>query len=166
MTYGILASKSCLLTDLFTPFYLTSKSVIVTKNASKKNINSLADIRGKRVGVYTVSSALYYFRNSEQYDLATKVEYYDSLNVLFTALDSNNIDAIFTDEIYALAIIKNSKNSYKVIDSTLNSECFAVAFPINKNNDVFLTVSSAIDKAVTDGTIDEISKKWFGKNLY
>ncbi len=163
---GMSLNEDRLNTYSFTPIYLTSKSIIVTNNLPYTCINSLTDIKGKRIGIYVISSSAYYFSNSKYFDLVAEVKYYDSLDTLFTALQNNDIDAIVTDEIYALAKIKKNKQSYKILDAMLGSESFAVAFPLNKNKDVLLTVSNSINEAVKDGTIEELSQKWFGKDLH
>lgn len=150
----------------FTPIYLTSNNIIVTNNTKETCISNLNDVVGKRVGIYLISSSAYNFINSKYSDMAYKVNYYNSINELFEALQANDIDLIITDEIYARAKVRNDMNSYNIIDTTLGSESYAVAFPLKCNKNTLLAISNAISEAAKNGTIEKLSNKWFGKNMY
>lgn len=140
--------------------YVDNSQVIVTSEES--GINGLEDLSGKIVGVQAASAALALLEDEEgQKELADTfgtLQQFADYNSAFVELQAGSIDAIAMDVGVAQYQIK-SREGYKILDETLNSEQYAVAF--KKGNE---ELADIIDKdlmtLLEDGTFDELAEKY------
>ena len=146
--------------DTFSVPYVDNSQVIVTSEES--GINGLEDLSGKIVGVQAASAALALLEDEEgQKELADTfgtLQQFADYNSAFVELQAGSIDAIAMDVGVAQYQIK-SREGYKILDETLNSEQYAVAF--KKGNE---ELADIIDKdlmtLLEDGTFDELAEKY------
>ena len=122
-------------------------------------INSLEDLSGKKVGVYTGS----------EYDIILEKKinsvvpaYYNSYSDQISALKSGKIDGFLTDEPLAKEIIKQNSNLQVLKDNlTEDSYAFAITPKKNKLKD---EIDEILSQMKIDGTLDKMENKWFGDN--
>ena len=147
----------------FTKAYLDNDQVCVVKKDS--GINSLADLAGKTVGVQNGSSA--------QNAIKENVEFASSLRdiVLFkeniTAMNDliiGGVDAVVMDSIVAAYDIAKTSKPLVLVPEVLSKEAYGVAF---RKSDVKLrdAVQATLEEMAKDGTVEAISKKWFGSDI-
>ena len=74
------------------------------------------------------------------------------------------LDAILTDSVLAYYFIYTSEEQYYVLSDSLGEEGYAIGF---RKDDRALRdrVQEIIDEMGADGTLGEISQKWFGADI-
>lgn len=141
--------------------YMKNAMVFVVPESS--DINSADDLAGKKVIVQNGSTAQdtltasQLAANMEISSIATNVE-------ALQQMDINLVDAVFMDEVVAQYEIQNSGKAYRVLDEGLSEEEYAIAF---RKEDQALRdeVQKILSELKADGTVGEISTKWFGSDI-
>jgi len=146
---------------LFTKPYLANSQVIMTLKDS--DINAIADLEGKKVGVQALSSALDAINGN---DIAGKIaelpEYSDNVLAL-TDLKTGRTDAVVIDEIVANYYNTLEDGTFKIVEESLAPEEYGVG--VKKGNEELLEkLQKALDTLNENGKAAEISEKWFGEN--
>mgnify|MGYP003235383918 CR=1 FL=1 len=129
----------------------------------RAGINTVADLKGKKISVQNGSSAQTILENSAIKDditispIATNVE-------ALQQLELGVVDVVFLDEVVADYEIKNSGKDYKKLAEGLEEEQYAIAF---RKNDQALrdAVQKTLSEMKADGKLGEISTKWFGSDI-
>lgn len=145
--------------------YMDNSQVFVV--AADSGISSLADLAGKVVEVQTDSSAEAALNDDEELKgtfktLQTTPDY----NTAFMDLEMGAVDAIAMDVIVAGYQIEQRDESDKfvILDETLSSEEYGIGFK-KGNEELRDKVQGALDEMAADGTMAEISEKWFGRDV-
>ena len=146
---------------LFTKPYLKNAQVVVTRADS--NLSKLDDLKGKVVGLQSLSSA------ADALDAApikskikTVTEFADNVQAL-TDLKSGRLDAVVIDEIVINYYMTKEQEAFKVLDESLAPEEYGIG--VKKGNEELLkNLQKALDDMNEDGTAAQISKKWFGED--
>ena len=141
--------------------YMKNTMVFVVPESS--DINSVDDLAGKKVIVQNGSTAQdtlaasQLAANMEISSIATNVE-------ALQQMDINLVDAVFMDEVVAQYEIQNSGKAYRILDEGLSEEEYAIAF---RKEDQALRdeVQKILSELKADGTVGEISTKWFGSDI-
>ena len=147
----------------WTEAYMENDQVVVVNADS--DIKSLADLVGKKVAVQKDSSGLAALEENtaltETFGELVQVDSY--LNALME-LESGGVDAIVMDEIVARYEIQTSGKSMVVLDEAVASEEYGVGFLLG-NTELRDEVQAALEEMAKDGTLAEISNKWFGADV-
>lgn len=148
---------------LFTKPYMNNRQVLVVMNDTSSA--NLADLEGKKVGLQSASSAADALGSAKEFKNKLKqiVEFKDNMTALMD-LEKGGIDAVLMDEIVARYYIQMKNKGYKVLDESLASEEYAVGF---RKNDTALMqkFQETLEAMAKDGKVEEISSKWFGKDI-
>lgn len=149
---------------LFSDPYLKNRQVVVVNK--KDGINSVSKLKNKKVGVQAGSSGEFAWEKSSVYIKDNVVGYKEFLTAILD-LSIGGISAVVIDEIVADAQIKKAsaaKNLEILRNEPLASEDYAIGF---RKTDVALrnAVQNTINEMKADGTLREISTKWFGTDL-
>jgi polar amino acid transport system substrate-binding protein len=150
----------------FSKPYLNNKQVIVT--LADSNINAKSDLKGKKVGAQTGSTAVDAVEKEgdllKSFDGGKLVTFEDN-NAALMDLEAKRLDAIVVDEILARYYIKaRGEQKYKILNEDFGSEQYGVG--IKKGDTQFVEAfNKAFDEVKADGTAAEISKKWFGEDI-
>lgn len=143
--------------------YMTNRQVIVT--LADSDIKSEADLKGKVVALQSGSTA------SEALD--KKAELKDSLkdeiliddNVkAMMDLKINGSDAVIMDEVVARYYTEKEPDTYKVLDDSMADEQYVIGFRKGENL-LCQEVEKCLKAMKADGTLESISKTWFGEDL-
>ena len=98
---------------LLSDSYMKNRMVFITKQDS--NLKTLEDLKSKKVGVQSGSSAEQILEESETYKtLNQTVAYADNITA-FMDLETNQIDAVFVDEVLANYYIATNNKNYNQI---------------------------------------------------
>ncbi len=144
--------------DLSEP-YMENEMIFVVKNGS--SIASQADLDGKTVAVQSASTAQTILAESGMnitaVELATNVE-------CLQQLDLDLVDAVFLDVVVANYEISTSGKDYTILPDGLSPEEYAIGF---RKGDTALReeVQRILSEMKADGTVAEISTKWFGSDI-
>ena len=143
--------------------YMANPQVFVVANDS--DINSQADLAGKIVEVQADSSAEAALKEAPELtatfkELLTTADY----NTAFMDLEQGAVDAIAMDVIVAGYQIQQRNADFKILDDSLSEEEYGVGFK-KGNTELRDKVQSTLEEMAEDGTLQEVSEKWFSKDV-
>lgn len=144
------------------PYLVNTQIIIVPQDSS---IKSKADLAGKKVGVQMSSSSLEAVKkDKEVYEsLAELVEYPDNLEALLD-LKAGRIDAVVADEILGRYYIEKRNENFVILDDNFGTEEYGVGLRL-ADKALLKALDKVLDEMKQDGTMAEISKKWFGEDI-
>ena len=140
--------------------YVTNVRIAVKANSG---INSIADLKGKKVATTTGTTSVQLLRKHEraagvQFDEVFGKDHADS----FLLLESGRADAFVMDDNILAGNIVNAKNpaEFKIVGETLSEEPIAIMY--RKDDPGFKkVVDDAVKAMMKSGEIDKIYAKWF-----
>lgn len=143
--------------------YMANQQVFVVANDS--DINSQADLAGKIVEVQADSSAEAALKEAPELtatfkELLTTADY----NTAFMDLEQGAVDAIAMDVIVAGYQIQQRNADFKILDDSLSEEEYGVGFK-KGNTELRDKVQSTLEEMAEDVTLQEVSEKWFSKDV-
>lgn len=143
--------------------YMANNQVVVVNNGS--SIKSLADLDGAIVAVQKDSSGLAALEENPDLmnSFADLVEEESYLNAMME-LESGAVDAIVMDEIVARYEIQTSGKDFVVLSEAVASEEYGVGFLLG-NEELRDEIQACLKEMAADGTLAEISNKWFGADV-
>ena len=143
--------------------YMANAQVVVVKSDS--GIATLDDLAGKVVAVQKDSSGLTAVEGNPALkdSFAQLIEVDSYLNAMME-LEMGSVDAIVMDEIVARYEIQTSGKDFVVLDQTVSTEEYGVGFLLG-NTEFRDKVQKTLEEMAADGTMAEISNKWFGKDV-
>ncbi len=147
------------------PSYLKNDISLVV--ASSSDIQSMEDMAGKKLAVQGGSAAEETLNNEESKafkDSLTQISPFDDYNIALMDMETGNSDAVLMDTIMANYMINELGKDYKVVNDTLLEDLYVIGF---RKDDQALCdkVWNALKELKADGTIEEISTKWFGSDI-
>ena len=147
----------------FSDSYVDNSQVIVV--AEDSGIDTLDALAGKVVGVQAASAALELLQSEEEDGQKALADTFGSLNefadynTAFTELQAGALDALAIDIGVAKYQIKSRGDGYKIVDETLNTEQYAVAFK-KGNQELCDKINADLQKLTDDGTVAELAEKY------
>ena len=142
------------------PYFYGVSALIVVKNA---NVNTLDDLKGKKIGVSVGSNHASNLENylKEHTDLDIKINYYKTTPSLMSDLSLGRVDAIINDPIAVIDYAKSQNIEVKVTNFVFEKN--PVFFVFRKDSiDLVNIFNKALEEAINDGKISELSIKYFG----
>lgn len=141
--------------------YAANRTAVIVKSENE-DIKSMEDLEGKHTA-NTLNST--YAKIAEAH--GAEVTGVDDLNQTFELLFSGRIDATLNDEVAYYDYMKNHPDADIKI-AVLSDEAVQVAIPMRKGEET-RTLREAVDKALAelkeDGTLTELSEKYFGIDI-
>lgn len=141
--------------------YMRNAMVFVVNSSS--GIKSMDDLKGKSVAVQNGSTAQEILAASEiagditANAIATNVE-------ALQQLELEIVDAVFLDSVVANYEIQESGKAFTVLPDGLEEEEYAIGFR-KKDQKLRDEVQKTLSEMKADGTLGEISAKWFGSDI-
>ncbi len=145
--------------------YMDNSQVFVVRNDS--DIKTAADLAGKVVEVQADSSAEAALKEEENQELAASfgtLQTTPDYNTAMMDLDMGSVDAIAMDSTVAEYKITSGGMDLRVLDEPFASEQYGIGFK-KGNTELCDEVSAAMKDMASDGTLAEISNKWFGRDV-
>jgi ABC-type amino acid transport/signal transduction systems, periplasmic component/domain len=143
--------------------YMKNHQVAVV--LADSNINSLADLAGKKVVIQNGSTASDAMDANADFKNSLKelIKVNDNVQALLD-LKTSGSDAVVLDEVVARYYTEKEPGTYKVLDESLSDEDYVIGF---RKGDVTLCseVEKYLREMASDSTLANISKTWFGKDL-
>jgi polar amino acid transport system substrate-binding protein len=140
-------------------YYRSGAQIFVAE--SNQDVKSVADLKGKKIGV--VKASTYKDLALQNTDKDNVVEYDSDITALMD-LPTGRLDAVITDQMVGLPIIKEGAIKIKDVGETLSHDDQAIA--VRKEDKVLLDkLNKALDEIIKDGTYEKISNKWFGRSI-
>lgn len=147
----------------FTDAYIEDKQIIVVQKSS--DIASKADLAGKVVGIQAGSSAILAVeKDVATYESIGEFVEFSSNDEALLDLAAGRLDAVVVDEVVGRYYIAKKPDDYNVLEEHFGLEEFGVG--LRKTDAAFLAeLQKALDEMKADGTMAEISNKWFGEDI-
>ena len=146
--------------------YLKNKQVIVT--LADSNINSKSDLANKKVGAQSESSAVAAMEKEadlySSFNGGGSITFEDNNQALMD-LEAGRLDAVVADEIlvrYYLSL--KGEDKFKILEDNFGEEEYGVG--IRKGDTGMVDAfNKAYKEMQEDGTLKEISEKWFNEDI-
>ncbi|MBQ4270435.1 MAG: amino acid ABC transporter substrate-binding protein [Clostridiales bacterium] len=147
----------------WTEAYMENDQVVVVRSDS--GISTLEDLAGLTVVVQKDSSGLAALEeNTALTDTFGELIQVDTYLNAMMELESGSVDAIVMDEIVARYEIQTSGKDFTVLDEAVASEEYGVGFLLG-NEELRDEVQATLEEMAADGTMADISNKWFGDDV-
>ncbi|MEH7157763.1 ABC transporter substrate-binding protein [Neobacillus drentensis] len=148
--------KSVNFTDTY---YRSGAQIFVAKD--NQSIKSVSDLKGKKIGVVKAST---YKALALQNTVKENVIEYDSDITALMDLPTGRLDAVITDQMVGLPIIKDGSIKIKDVGEPLSHDDQSIA--VRKEDKKLLDkLNKALAEIIKDGTYEKISNKWFGRSI-
>lgn len=143
--------------------YMANNQVFVVRSDS--DITTLDDLAGKSVAVQVDSSAEAALEDNPELlesfgDYVTAADYNNAL----MDLEASGVDAVAMDEVVANYRIQKAGGQFRILPETLQEEEYGVGF-LKGNEALRDKVQEILEEMAEDGTLKEVSEKWFGKDV-
>lgn len=129
----------------------------------ESSVAELNDLKGKTVGVQVGSTAHDALKSSE---LSKEVEtiLFDDNVELLEKLKQGGMDAALVDSVVAYHFVNSQKESYFILPDSFGEDEYAIGF---RKEDQTLRdkVQEILGEMKADGTLGEISRRWFGSDI-
>ncbi len=146
--------------------YISNGIVIVTNADNTNGADTFEELEGKTVGVQLETSAdIAAQKLSEDTGTTIDLKQYDGMLDAFAALEGKQIDYIMTDVGVADYYVAQHPETYVITTSEpLTNEPIAVT-AAKENTELIEKIDGALDTLRENGTLAEISNKWFGQDM-
>lgn len=143
--------------------YLNNQQVFVVRADS--GITSEADLEGKVVDVQTDSSAQAALNDNKELTATFgTLEIVPDYNTGFMNLESGAADAVAMDIVVASYQIEKREADFNILDYEIAAEEYGIGFA-KGNEELRDKVEEALEEMAEDGTMADISEKWFGEDI-
>lgn len=149
-----------------TDMYLNNCNIIMTID-KKINIKSEKELKNYKIGTQIDSSALKVMQQSKLWDeYSDNVTEYPTFDEAILDMKSGRVDAIVVDQVLGEYKNANLKADEKmtICDFNFGDDFYAIACR-KADTDVAEKINEAIQANIDNGKAEEISNKWFGKNI-
>ena len=147
----------------FTKPYLNNEVVIAVKADS--DIQSLEDLAGKVIASQTDSTGLAAVNKNEfLVENAAEIREFNNFTDAMLDLQSVRVDAVAIDKVVVNYMMQQTPGVYRLLDESLGDELYGIGC---KKDAVALreAIDTALDELYADGSIEELSNKYFGTNV-
>ena len=141
--------------------YLYSRQVVVVQADS--NINTLADLAGKRVAVQATSKPETVFLERpepERVPEVGEVYCFSTMEEVYSAIRKDFVDAIAGHEGAMRTFMEDSPGSWRILDQSLMVSGLGVAFPKGTNESLSAQLTAVLQEMQKDGTTKAIVEKY------
>jgi L-cystine transport system substrate-binding protein len=144
--------------DFSDPYTVSGSQIIVHKDTT--GINSLEDLKGKKVGVSQGSNY-----EEKAVKAGAVIVHYPGSNEILADLAAKRIDAALNDRLFVSEyLMKNPNKNLQAAGKTFDTE--TVGFAFRKGSpELVEAFNKALKDMQTDGTFKQISMKWFGEDV-
>lgn len=152
---------------LFSDTYLNNRQILVT--LKKNKIDGFKGMQGKVLGVQNGSSGQSDLDGQpkllKNYIKDQSPILYENFNEAFIDLNAGRIQGLLIDRVYADYYIAHQKDSsaYETNMGDFENEHFAIGMR-KSDTELKAKIDGALKKLYADGTIKQISQKWFGED--
>ena len=127
-------------------------------NAANTDINSVEDLKGKKVGAQIGTTGAIEANKIE----GVQFTGYDTIDPAFLAVMSNQIDAVIADNPLALGYVSKNSDKLKTVGKIFTEENYGIAV-CPKNTELLAKINKGLANIKAAGKIEELSKTWMSK---
>ena len=135
--------------------YLYSRQMVVVKNESE--IQTLSDLKGKRIAVQATTKAEDLFLHNIKSDLPQmqQVNCFSTTNEIYAALRKNYVDAIAGHEAMLGSLVEEGKDAYRMLDESIYKSELGVAFKKGTHEEVAADLTETLKKLQREGITEK-----------
>ena len=143
--------------------YIKGENYFILKNGTK--VTSQEELKGMKIGVQTGSIQAQDLEKSDFGKSVEIIQYGDNLTA-FMDLETEGIDALFCSNIIGNYLITSKNKDYETVPSEniTISNGSVIAFK-QGNIELKDKIQNALMELDKEGKLEEISEKWFGKDM-
>lgn len=147
-------------TVLFSEPYFDATQALLVKKSS--GITNMSQMRGKKLGAQTETTGLDYAQKDKETN-GYEVVIFDDLPLSVNSVKSGRVDGAINDNGVLYDFAKDNPDT-TVVQEFSTGESYGISAKLNDPSAQALIakVNAAISKAKSDGTYNQIYKKWFG----
>lgn len=135
--------------------------LLVRKDESRfNNIDELVKDEKLVVGTQTGTTN---YETATKYLPESRIKAFEQFPFAVQALIAGDVDAVFIDETAGQGYVGENADKVKLIGPSLSSDQLGFIFP--KGSDLVEPVNLALDAMRKDGTLDKLSKQFFGPDF-
>ncbi len=138
-----------------------NKQVIAVLNESA--VEDKLSLEGKKVSVVSNSPAAEALEGDSSFKDKVTISEATDINTAIARLESGEVDALILDEVCAKYFITNGKE-LRILDETLMTDGYKLVFN-KESKSLIKKINSILKELEKDGTLEELSVKWFGENI-
>ena len=128
---------------------------VVTINKETTDINGVADLKGKRIGVQIGTTGAIEAEKIE----GAEVKTYDTVDLAFSDLANRQVDAVVADYPTSLAFVQGNPDKIVTTGDVFTAEEYGM--PVCKSNPELLAmINEGLAAVKAKGLIAELEKKW------
>lgn len=143
--------------------YMKNEQIFVVRGDS--DYASAADLAGKVIDVQMDSSAQHALDENQELSSSFKeIRPVPDYLTCLMELESGAVDAVAMDGVFASYYITQNNKDFKILDDVIAEEEYGVGFK-KGNTELRDKVNDTLKEMAADGTMAEISEKWFGEDL-
>lgn len=142
--------------------YMQSRFVFIASPGG--DVQSSAQLEGKKIGVVTGSIASQVFPSNELAAKIAELVTYPSSAAALEALRQGTVSALVCDEIFAKYESYKNASLYVILPETFGTRDLNF-YVSSKNKDLATKLNSALDLLVQEESATQVSINWFGEDL-
>jgi polar amino acid transport system substrate-binding protein len=142
--------------DFSDPYFQATQALLVQKGSG---ISSLEDLKGKSLAVQSGTTGEIYAEQNAPED--TELRTFEDLGLLTTAVKTGQVDAGINDNGVLYDYVQSNPDT-EVSTEFNTGEEYGIAVQKDQNDALLRIINQVIAKAKSDGTYDQIYRKWFG----
>lgn len=167
--YDIILSGTSITEERLENFNMTepyiANGIVIVSKTDAEQAQTAKDLEGKKVGVQLETTADYAAESMKKSeDIEFEIKKFDAMLDAFAALEGGSIEYILTDKPVAAFYTAKKPEVYQISSEELSNE--PIGATMRKGDVEFAKkVQEAMDKLVENGTMKELSMKWFGEDV-
>lgn len=130
---------------------------VVTINTETTDIKSVADLKGKKIGVQIGTTGAIEAAKVENATVKT----YDTVDLAFADLINKQVDAVVADYPTSLSFVQVNKGKIVTTGDVFTSEEYGVAV-CKTNTDLLAEINKGLAAVKAKGLIPQLEQKWLG----
>ena len=140
--------------------YLYSRQMVVVKNESE--IQTLSDLKGKRIAVQATTKAEDLFLHNIKSDLPQmqQVNCFSTTNEIYAALRKSYVDAIAGHEAMLGSLVQSGEGAYRMLEESVYQSELGVAFEKGTHEAVAADLTETLKEMQDEGITEEIVTKY------
>ena len=145
--------------------YLDNAIIIMTLADSDIDVTCAEDLEKYKIGTQGDTSAMEVLQSLDNFDkFSGNITQYTTYDTAILDLQAGRTDIITIDKVLGEYTNNNLDGALKVCTYDLGSDCFAIACE-KDNTELRDKINEALQTMTDDGTLSEISEKWFGYDI-
>ncbi|PKK40016.1 hypothetical protein ABB02_00810 [Clostridiaceae bacterium JG1575] len=147
---------------LFSDPYIDAVGLSLILRPEEKDVKKFSDLAGKKIGLQQGSTADEWARSQSNLG---EVKEYLSISEALLDLSAGRIQAVVTDNVVGAYYIKKDPKNYQMPKELLEAGPLGIAIPKDAP-ELKAQIDAALKTLKAEGTLANLSEKWFGTNIY